>query len=399
MSYRPLAGVTLIEASSFIASPSAGLYLAQLGARVIRVDQIGGGPDFRRWPLAQNGSSLYWENLNRGKESIALDLSGAEGRDLLVRLVRASGILLTNYPVDGFLSHDRLRGGRDDLITLRVMGRADGGSALDYTVNAAVGYPLQTGEGPGPVNHVLPAWDLLTGAYAAFALLAALRHRDATGEGGEVRVPLEDVAMGSAANIGSIAEVLLRGADRPRYGNSVYGAFGRDFLTADGERIMLMAMTPRQWSALIDVLDLREAVAAIETERGVNFARDEGVRFEHRDALYPLVEAAVARRQCDELTRALDAAGGCHGRYQTMLDAARDTRLVGDNPLFAPASNPSGEHYRAASAFAAKPDAPRQPPLPAPELGRDSRRVLSDLLKLEPAETDELIARGVVGDA
>ena len=162
--YNLLSGLSVIEASSFVASPSAGLYLAQMGAEVIRVDQIGGGPDFRRWPVTQANDSLYWENLNRAKKSVALDLGSGEGRELLAELVRATGQFVTNFPAEGFLSHAKLTEGRTDLVTVRVMGWADGSPALDYTVNNAVGYPMMTGAGPEPVNHVLPAWDLLTGA-------------------------------------------------------------------------------------------------------------------------------------------------------------------------------------------------------------------------------------------
>src|SRR3546814_8967309 len=75
---------------------------------------------------------------------------------------------------------------------------------------------MLTGAGPDPVNHVLPAWDLLTGAYAAFALLAAIQRRSATGGGGEVRIPLSDVAIGTVANLGGVAEVLYTGDNRPR---------------------------------------------------------------------------------------------------------------------------------------------------------------------------------------
>ena len=188
--YNLLDGLTVIEASSFVASPTAGLYCAQFGAEVIRVDQVGGGPDYRRWPVTEGNDSLYWENLNRAKKSVALDLSKPEGRELLQALVRATGQFITNFPAEGFLSHAKLAEGRADLVTVRVMGWADGAPALDYTVNNAVGYPMLTGPGPEPVNHVLPAWDLLSGAYAAFALLAALRRRHATGAGTEVRIPL-----------------------------------------------------------------------------------------------------------------------------------------------------------------------------------------------------------------
>src|SRR5580698_7978986 len=193
--YDLLSGIRIIEASSFVASPMAGLYCAQLGAEVIRVDQIGGGPDFRCWPVTAGNDSLYWENLNRAKKSLALDLGRPEGRELLQSLVRATGQFITNFPVKGFLSHAVLAEGRPDLITVRIMGWADGSPALDYTVNNSVGYPMMTGPGPEPVNHVLPAWDLLSGAYGAFALLAAIQHRAATGAGGEVRIPLSDVAI------------------------------------------------------------------------------------------------------------------------------------------------------------------------------------------------------------
>ncbi|MEH3035881.1 MAG: CoA transferase [Sphingomonas adhaesiva] len=396
--YRLLPDLSVIEASSFVASPTAGLYLAQMGAEVIRVDQIGGGPDFRRWPVTAANDSLYWENLNRAKKSVALDLSRPEGRELLQALVQATGQFVTNFPVHGFLSHDTLAAKRADLVTVRVMGWADGSPALDYTVNNAVGYPMMTGPGPEPVNHVLPAWDLLTGAYAAFAMMAALRHRDATGEGGEIRVPLSDVAIGTVANLGGIAEVLAAGENRERLGNTVYGLFGRDFATADGERVMIVVVTPRQWRQLLAALGLTGAVAAIEAERGVSFATDDGERFRHRDALFPLFERAIAARDHATLAPLLDAAGIVHSAYRTMHDAAHDPRLVRDNPIFAPGvANPSGMDYPAAGAFATLPQHDRQPPAPAPRNGQHSEEVLAERLRLPHAEIARLVDAGVVG--
>lgn len=395
--YQLLPNLSIIEASSFVASPTAGLYLAQMGAEVIRVDQIGGGPDFNRWPKADNGRSLYWENLNRAKKSVALDLGRAEGRELLIELVQKTGQFITNFPVNGFLAHDRLAQGRTDLVTVRIMGMADGGPALDYTVNSAVGYPDLTGPGPEPVNHVLPAWDLLTGAYAAFAMLAALRHRDATGLGQEVRVPLSDVAIGTVANLGSLAEVLTSGANRERLGNAVYGAFGRDFVTKDGVRLMIMAITPRQWKGLVEVLKIADEVSDIEASRGVSFAKDEGVRFEHRDVLFPLVEARVATWTYADLKTALDKVGGCYGPYQTMFDAAHDPLLVRNNPIFGAAQNPSGADYPAAGSFATLPGQARAAPAPAPLLGAHSEEILSTRLGLASGAIAKLIDAGIVG--
>lgn len=395
--YSLLPGLSVIEASSFVASPTAGLYLAQMGAEVIRVDQIGGGPDFNRWPKAENGRSLYWENLNRAKKSVALDLSKAEGRELLVELVRATGQFVTNFPVSGFLAHDHVAQTRPDLVTIRIMGMADGGPALDYTVNSAVGYPDLTGPGPDPVNHVLPAWDLLTGAYAAFAMMAALHHRQMTGLGQEVRIPLSDVAIGTVANLGSLAEVITTGDNRARLGNAVYGAFGRDFVTRDGVRLMIMAITPRQWSGLVNVLNIAADIQAIEAARGVSFDRDEGIRFEHRDLLFPLVAERVAQRDYAELKAALDAVGGCYGPYQTMFDAANDPVLVGNNPIFGAAPNPSGAAYPAAGAFATLPGLERAPPAPAPYLGEHSEAILAERLGLSSGAIAALIDAGTVG--
>jgi 2-methylfumaryl-CoA isomerase len=397
--YDLLAGLSVIEASSFVASPTAGLYLAQMGAEVIRVDPIGGGPDFRRWPVTANNDSLYWENLNRAKKSVALDLGRAEGRELLQALVRATGQFVTNFPAGGFLSHDTLAEGRADLITVRVMGWPDGSPALDYTVNNAVGYPMLTGAGPDPVNHVLPAWDLLTGAYAAFALLAALQRRSVTGEGGEVRLPLSDVAIGTVANLGGVAEMLYTDENRPRLGNAVYGLFGRDFVTRDGRRTMIVVVTPRQWAKLVAALDLGEAIAAVETARGVSFATDDGQRFTHRDALYPLFERAIAARDHADLAAAFDAGGIVHSPYRTMYEAVHDPALVAKNPIFGAADNPSGFAYPAAGAFATLPHATRQPPASAPRGGEHSEEILADRLSLSSGELARLIDAGIVGVA
>ena len=395
--YNLLNDLSVIEASSFVASPTAGLYCAQLGAEVIRVDQIGGGPDFRRWPVTAANDSLYWENLNRAKKSVALDLARPEGRELLQALVRATGQLITNFPARGFMAHDVLAEGRADLITVRVMGWADGSPALDYTVNNAVGYPLLTGDGPAPVNHVLPGWDLLSGAYAAFALLAALRRRAESGAGSEMRIPLSDVAIGTVANLGSLAEVLYEGHDRPRLGNTVYGLFGRDFVTADGVRTMIVVVTPRQWANLLTALDLGAAVAALEAQRGVSFAKDDGLRFTHRDALFPLFEQAIGARSHADLAAAFDAGGIVHSAYRAMSDAVRDPALVADNPIFGHTANPSGFDYPAAGDFATVPQLERQPPRPAPRNGAHSEQVLAERLRLSSGEIARLIDAGIVG--
>ena len=398
--YDLLSGITVIEVSSFVASPTIGLYLAQFGAEVIRVDQIGGGQDFKRWPVTSEGHSLSWENLNRAKRSLALDFTQPEGRALLTQLIQRVGILVTNLPVGGFLAHDTLAAGREDLITVRVMGWPDGAIALDYTANAVVGYPALTGpeHDPAPSNHVLPAWDLLTGAYGAFALVSAIRRREQTGKGSEVRLPLTDIAMGSSANLGRVAEVLHDGRDRARLGNGVFGTIGRDFVTADGVRVMIVAINERQWQGLVRALALEGGLAALEARLGVSFTGDDGVRFQSRDAIYALITEAVAALSHVALAETLDRNGVTHGPYKTMVEAVRDPRLVGENPMFAPSTdNPSGFAYPAAGAFATLPGLERLPPAPAPVLGADTAGVLARHLALDPEAIARLLEAGIAG--
>ena len=401
--YNILKGLRVIEATSFVASPSAGLYLAQLGAEVIRVDHVAGGPDYNRWPKADNGSSFYWEGLNKAKKSVSLNLKTTEGREILKRLAASGGdnggILLTNFPVGGFLSYENVKALREDIIVARVMGQANGGPAVDYTVNCALGVPNMTGPaslGDEPVNHVLPAWDLLAGAYTAFAILAAERRRRETGEGADVRIPLSDIGVTSLANLGQIAEVLYTNENRARYGNEVYGAFGKDFVTADGKRLIVMAISPRQWSGLVKVLGIETDIAAIEKQRNVSFDYDEGVRFEHRDVLYPLVTAKIVKWESAALKKALDDVGGCWGEYQTLRDAVDDPALVKGNPVFTEMKNPSGFTYPTPGSVATLGGETRGAPKTAPVLGQNSEDVLADLLGMGSGEIASLIDNGIV---
>lgn len=399
--YRLLDGLTIVEGAAFVAGPSCALYLAQLGARVIRFDQIGGGPDARRWPLGPNGESLYWEGLNKGKQSIALDLRRPEGRELAQRLATAGdGLFVTNFPVDGFLSHDALATLRGDQITLRIMGWADGTPAVDYTINASIGLPYMTGpaDDDRPVNHVLPAWDLLTGAYAAFALLAAERARSRSGEGRELRVALSDIAATSLANLGNLAEVTLAGSDRGRSGNNLFGAFGRDFTARDGQHFMVVAITANQWNGLLSGLGVAEAVATLAGELGVDFARDEGARYTHRARLDALIAAAFAGFDGAALEDKFRAAGVTWSRYHSLHESiAAEPRLFADNPVFAPVAHPGGATYPAPGAALRMPGGERLPPRPAPRIGQHGDEILSDLLDMASGEIGRLHDAGIVG--
>ena len=402
--YDLLRGLRVVEASAFVAAPSCALHLAQFGAEVVRIDQIGGGPDFRRWPLdPSSGASFYWEGLNKGKRSVALDLTRPEGRELAVRIVTApgenAGLFVTNYPVDGYLSYEALRQWRHDLICVRIMGWPDGRPAVDYTINAAVGVPSMTGPPTDtrPVNHTLPAWDLLAGAYAAFTLVAAERARRQDGRGQEIRIPLSDLAIASLGHLGQIGEVQVLGQDRARLGNELYGAFGRDFETLDGKRLMVIAITARQWSGLVAALGLQTRISELESELGARFDREEGVRFTHRRRLVPLIEGAIAGRRAADLTAAFEIRAVCWAPYQTLYQAvSADPYFSSANPILSMIEHPSGQRYLAPGAAASLPSEPRRAAAPAHRLGQDTDEVLAELLALSAGEIGRLHDAGLV---
>lgn len=403
--YAILKGMRVVEAASFVAGPSCGLHLLQLGAEVIRIDPLEGGPDAHRWPIAPNGASLYWEGLNKGKKSVALNLKTPEGRELAQALITApgdeGGLFVTNQPAEGLFSHAALSRRRPDLVTVRVMGWADGRAAVDYTVNCAVGVPDQTGPvDGGPVNHVLPAWDLITGAYAAFALVSAERQRCRTGAGVEIQAPLGEMAMATLGHLGQVAEVALSGHDRERVGNVLYGAFGRDFETADGRRVMAVALTPRQWTALVGALGLDAPVAALEQEAGVSFAADEGARYRWHARLDALVAPAIRALTFAELSARFEAAGVLFGPYRTLARAmAEDPGFRPAGGLFETVTHPGGGSYPTPGPAARIPGAARGAVPRAPRLGEHTAEVLSGLLGLSAREIDRLNLHGVAGAA
>ncbi len=401
--YNLLSDLSIIEVSSFVASPTAGLYCAQMGADVIRVDHTAGGLDYQRYMLTKEGRSLSWENLNRAKKSVALDLRSGEGRELCVELAAKTGQCITNLPEKSFMSHAAMAEKRDDMISVRIMGWHDGRQAMDFTVNAASGYPLMCGpedwdqQTAPPVNQVLPAWDFITGAYASFALLAALRKRDSSGKGHEVRIPLGDVAIGTMANSGAMAEMRYRGSDRIRLGNAIWGAFGKDFQSRDGVRFMVAALTGKQWAGLVQAFDVEEEITALEAKLGVRFADGDEPRFENREPLFELFQNAAANSDYADLEARMAKAGTTFERYRTMHEAAHDPVLIADNPLFGPSpANPSGFDYPATRSFANIPQQDAGDPAPAPYLGQHSEEVLAERLGLSSGTIGKLVDAGTV---
>ncbi len=399
---RLLADLRIVEFSAFVAAPLGGMTMAQLGAEVIRIDPIGGAIDYNRWPVTKDGASLYWAGLNKAKRSVALALGKPEGRELARAIATApgpgAGIVLTNLPPLAGLDYAGLKEKRDDVILLRLIGNRDGSAAVDYTVNAASGFPLVTGNdgsSGAPVNHVLPAWDIAAGLYLATALLAAERHRTRTGVGQEIVAALSDVMLAAVGHLGYVGDVHINGHARPAIGNDLYGSFGRDFATADGRRIMIVALTPRQWRALGRATGLADKLALVGQMMEVDLETETG-RYEARDVIAALLARWCAARTLAETQAAFAGSGVLWGPFQDFIELVReDPRCSPANPLYAEVEQPGIGRYPMPGLPLDFGAAPREATRPAPRLGEHTDMVLGEVLGLPDGEIARLHDTGI----
>ncbi len=398
-----LHGMRVVEGSAFVAAPLGGMTLAQLGADVIRFDPIGGGLDARRWPLTSDGNtSLFWTGLNKGKRSIAVDFRSPRGQELLTRVICApgadAGMFSTNFPARGWLSYDKLRAHRSDLIMVNLTGRRDGGSEVDYTVNPQLGIPHITGPGDDatPVNHVFPAWDAIAGHQIALAFLAAERHRTRTGHGQLVSLALKDVGLAMLGHLGFIGEIQHGQPDRARYGNYLYGAFGRDFVTRDGERVMVVGLTDAQWMTLCSATDSGSAMTSIGAHLGLDL-KDEGNRFRARYEIASELEPWFAARTLAEVAAKFTEHRVTWAPYRSVREALRDDADMSvANPMFSTIDQPGVGDVLAAGSPIAFGETSRMAARPAPMIGQHTDEVLLELAGLSEAELGRLHDDGVI---
>jgi 2-methylfumaryl-CoA isomerase len=397
-----LSGLRIVEGSAYVAAPLSGMTLAQMGADVIRFDQIGGGLDYHRWPLASDGQSLFWAGLNKGKRSIQIDLGSPEGRELATALITVqgeqAGLFLTNFPARGWLSYEALTKRRNDLIMVALTGNPDGTSEVDYTVNPATGFPWATGPRnlAEPLNSVLPAWDIALGTLATVGMLVAERHRRLTGNGQLVRLSLSDVAFAMVGNLGRIAEAQLGGRDQPKDGNYLYGAFGHDFETRDGRRVMVVALTARQWTALVEATGIEEACGSIERATGHDLSTESG-RFQARDLIAALLLPWFAARDLATIRAQFAGTNVSWGPYQTFRQlVTEDPRCSTTNPIFGEIEHPGVGAYLMPGSPLDFSRVQRAETHRAPLLGENTDEILGDVLRLGTSDIARLHDRGIV---
>jgi 2-methylfumaryl-CoA isomerase len=311
-------------------------------------------------------------------------------------IVEGDGIVVTNAAGLPWLSHDVLAAKRSDVIHVQLLGRGDGSTAVDYTVNAGIGYPLVTGpaEHAGPINHVLPAWDVCCGLYAALVVVTAVRSRERSGVGARISLALEDVALATAGNLGLLTEPQVTGTQRERLGNAIYGQYGQDFTSRDAARFMVVLLTGRHFRDLVEVTGTGAAVSALAEALGVDFGA-EGDRYRYRDALSGLFSTWFADRTADEVTAALSGTTVLFERYRTFAEAAADAKVTA-NPLFARLHQPGVGDYFAPGLPAAF-DGTHPASGPAPVLGQDTAGLLTERLGLTTADIARLTSAKTIG--
>lgn len=392
----------VVEGSAFVAVPLAGMTLAQMGADVIRFDRLQGGLDARRWPVTATGASLFWAGMNKGKRSLAVDLSHPEGQEIVAALITApgpdAGMFLTNLRVRGWMDYPALQARRSDLIMVSLTGTRRGEPAVDYTVNPALGFPMATGaEGStDPVAHVLPAWDCIAGQMVVNTLLAAERHRLRTGAGQLAELSLKDVASAMLGHLGIIGEVVVNGTDRAKAGNALYGAFGQDFTLACGRRVMVIGLTDRQWRGLVSVTGTAAPLKALAERLGIDLGL-EGNRWHARHDIGAILRPWFETRSLAEVAPLFDGAGLTWSVFRSFAEAVgHDPDLSPDNPMFHLLDQPGIGRFPVPGSPVTFGAFERSPPAPAPRLGQHSEEILADLLGLGQGQIGALMDRGVV---
>ncbi len=398
----PLAGIKVLDLSRVLAGPWSGQMLGDLGAEVIKVEQPGQGDDTRKWgpPFLEDGSrdSAYYLCANRNKRSVAIDLAKPEGQDLIRQLAAQADIVLENFRVGGLakygLDYASLKAVKPDLIYCSITGFGQTGpekdkGGYDFLIQGMSGIMSVTGDADGhPLKVGIPVSDLTTGLYATISILAALQHRNRTGEGQHIDLALLDAQMALLANQGS--NWLNGGAEPRRLGNQHPTIVPyQDFACADGDIIIALG-NDRQFRDLVGVLGLPEMATDPRFSLSAN-------RSDNRDAMFALINPAIAKWKSDDLLAALEAAKLPCGKINTIPQALVQPQTVAREMVHEIARD-DGTPVRFVgfpAKLSASPVTYRHAP---PRSGQDTRAVLSGVLGLNDGEIDALSTAGIVAE-
>ncbi|HZG90491.1 MAG TPA: CoA transferase [Pseudonocardia sp.] len=367
----PLAGLVVADFSRILAGPYATMLLADLGATVVKVEGPGSGDDTRTWvpPTAADGTASYYLSINRNKRSVVLDLTDEDDAELARRLAARADVLVENFKPGGLtrfgLDHAAVSAVNPRIVYCSISGFGTaGGAALpgyDLLVQAVSGLMSLTGDQDGPPYRAgVAVFDVITGLHAAVAVLAALNHRERTGEGQLVETNLLSAALSGLVN--QTSAVLAGGVVPGRLGNAHLSLFPYEPLpTGDGELIVIAA-NDHQFRRLATALGAPELLA--DPRFGSMADRNA-----HRDDLRPLLLARLATKTAQQWFDILAPAGVPCGPINTIDDGLALARRLGLDPVVTPGGVPS---VRNPVTYSATPPSYRRPP---PGLGADGAEI------------------------
>jgi crotonobetainyl-CoA:carnitine CoA-transferase CaiB-like acyl-CoA transferase len=402
-----LSGVRVLDLSRVLAGPWCTQTLADLGAEVIKVERPGSGDDTRGWgpPFLKDeagrdtAEAAYFLGANRNKRSITIDIARPEGQDLVRRLADGCDVLVENFKVGDMvrfgLDAATLRERCPHLIYCSITGFGQTGpyrerAGYDYAIQGLGGLMSVTGEadsrpGGGPQKVGVAVTDLFTGMYATVAILAALRHRDATGEGQVIDMALLDTQVAMLANLG--ANYLVTGQAPRRAGNAHQNIVPYQvFEVADGHLILAVG-NDGQFARFCAVAGCPELAT------DPRFAKNAD-RVRHRGVLVPLLADRMRQRRRADWLAALDAATVPCGPINDLDDVFADPQVVsrGMAQQTPHPHNAALKLVRSPMRLSATPVRQRRPP---PLLGQHTDEVLAEA-GLDAAERRRLHDLGVV---
>lgn len=402
----PLSGLRVLDLSRVLAGPWSTQMLGDLGADVLKVEQPGQGDDTRRWgpPFLDDGSgdSAYYLSANRNKRSLAIDIAKPEGAALVRRLAETADIVVENFRVGGLtkygLDYGALKAIKPDLIYCSITGFGQSGpykdrGGYDFLIQGMSGLMSVTGRpdgepGGGPLKAGVPISDLVTGLYATIAILAALNHRNNSGEGQHIDCALLDSQVALLANQAS--NYMNGGMVPRRLGNQHPNMVPyQDFSCADGE-ILIALGNDRQFRSLCEVIG---CPTLADDAQFVDVA----ARSLNRDALLGQMRPRIAQWQSDDLLAAMETAKLPGGKVNEIPQVLADPQIAARG-LVHEMQRSDGTPVKVLGFPAKLSASPASYRLAPPRSGEHSAVVLRDRLGLGLDEIEQLLAAGIIAE-
>jgi crotonobetainyl-CoA:carnitine CoA-transferase CaiB-like acyl-CoA transferase len=395
---RLLEGIRIIDLSRIVAGPLATQIFGDYGAEVIKIEQPGVGDDSRAWvpPKAPDGSAAYFFSINRNKKSVTLNLKHARGKALVKALVARADVVIENFKPgtmeDLGLDYDTLRRENPRLIYCQISGFGNSGPAreragYDSILQGITGLMSITGEREGPpVKAGVALIDEITALYAHGAILAALLHRERTGQGQKVECSL--LESGVAAMMNAATAYLVAGAVQGRWGSAHESLVPYQAFKARDGYLIIGAGNDRLWKAFCDVIGAPEWADDPRFDTNLK-------RVERREELVRLIEQRLQSRSRDEWIAAFAAAGLPTGPINTVDQVFQDPQVL-HRGMAQEIEHPTAGRVKLVGIpvkFTATPGEIRLPP---PLLGQHTDEVLTGLFGLTPQDLAVLRSDGVI---